>query len=62
MVTAVPEVLQGSVRDEEPKRQDYADESDNESNMPGDGQDDDLDNEKKKSCIGFILWSTKRLI
>lgn len=60
MVTVVPEFLQGSVREEEPKRQDYADESDNESSMPGDGQDDDLDNEGKNELYWIHLMEYKK--
>lgn len=45
MATTIPKFLRGSDREEEPKRQDYEDESDNESAQ--DSEYNDLDNEGK---------------
>lgn len=55
MATAVPQFLQGSVREEEPKREVYADESENESGTPRDGEDDELDNEGKNELYWIHL-------
>jgi hypothetical protein len=47
MTTRMPKFLEGSDREEEPKRQEYADESAKGSDVPGDSEDDELDNEGK---------------
>ncbi|RAO71251.1 uncharacterized protein BHQ10_007263 [Talaromyces amestolkiae] len=60
MATEVPKFLQGSTREEEPKRQDYADESENESSMPGDNEDDDLDHEGKNELYWIHLMEYEK--
>lgn len=60
MATAVPKFLQGSVREEEPKRQDYADETENEPETPVDGEDDDLDNEGKNELYWIHLMEYEK--
>lgn len=53
MATTVPKFLRGSDREEVPKRQDYADDSDNESAR--DSEHDDLDNEGKNELYWIHL-------
>ncbi|GAM38211.1 hypothetical protein TCE0_033f08759 [Talaromyces pinophilus] len=58
MATIVPNFLRGSDREEEPKRQDYADESDNESAR--DSEHHDLDNEGKNELYWIHLMEYEK--
>ncbi|KAF5017715.1 hypothetical protein F66182_10334 [Fusarium sp. NRRL 66182] len=60
MAAAVPKFLQGSTREEEPKRQNYADECENESSTPGDNEEDDLDNEGKNELYWIHLMEYEK--
>lgn len=58
MTTTVPKFLRGSDREEEPKRQDYADVNDNES--AEDTEDGDLDNEGKNELYWIHLMEYEK--
>lgn len=60
MATKMPRFLEGSIREEEPKRQDYADESNNGSDAAGDSEDDELDNEGKNGLYWIHLMEYEK--
>lgn len=55
MATKLPKFLEGPSREDEPKRQIYADENPEERQIGGDGEDDELDNEGKNQLYWIHL-------
>ncbi|CAI7649441.1 unnamed protein product [Penicillium glandicola] len=60
MATKVPKFLNGSIREQEPKREEYADESAGESDESQDGEDDQLNNEGKNELYWIHLMEYEK--
>jgi hypothetical protein len=60
MATKMPKFLEGPIREEEPKRQDYADESNKGSDVVEGNEDDELDNEGQDELYWIHLMEYEK--
>jgi hypothetical protein len=63
LATKLPKFLEGPIREEEPKRQAYADENPEDRQVEGGSEDDELDNEGKNELywIHLLEYETTQL-